>query len=187
MKKKIGLSIIVLLGVSLFLMVGMVTVQAAPYSLIMDLSGPGYYKDLDTTASDYGVWQVWNGTLLPDWTATGIPNVMTYIGNANPAEPVGQFYDVTVGSDDLRIVEYANALGYAFFYLSPSALYSGLNNIGTATENPNGSYSWTDTYGDIYLIYTEGRAPNPVPEPATMLLLGLGLLGLVGVRRKIKG
>ena len=187
MKKKLRLSIIVILGVSLFLMGGMVTVQAAPDSLIMDLYGPGYYKDLDTTASDYGVWQVWNGTLQPDYTAPGNPNVMTYIGYANAAEPVGQFFDVTVGSDDLRIVEYGDVPGYAFFYLSPSALYSGFNNIGTATENPNGSYSWTDIYGDIYLIYTEGNAPNPntVPEPATMLLLGLGLMGLAGIRRKI--
>lgn len=45
----------------------------------------------------------------------------------------------------------------------------------------------TDKFWEGGLIaYIDTRSPVSTPEPATMLLLGLGLLGLVGVRRKIQ-
>jgi len=39
---------------------------------------------------------------------------------------------------------------------------------------------------DGYDTFLDGSTGDPVPEPATMLLLGTGLIGLAGVRRKFK-
>jgi hypothetical protein len=45
------------------------------------------------------------------------------------------------------------------------------------------TFSWTNTYEHWY-GFTVGTAISSVPEPITMLLLGFGLIGLAGLRKK---
>ena len=88
-------------------------------------------------------------------------------------------YDSYMLINNLPAGDYILAIGDCF--LSSEDAWNGIN-AGEAYDSFLGSYMLTLTAGDDVLSLTGTN--DPVPEPATMFLLGAGLLGLVGLRKR---
>jgi hypothetical protein len=158
-----------------------------PYGGFFNINVPLTRYDVGTdwaTWNPYGPWELVR-TTTPDGGGNYYANGAFYPnGLFTPAAPISAFgFEMEPWNFGQFTINLYTASGMISQSVEGD---SGAKFFGWADVDVISFSTWCTTSSGGYAMGRFVQGGTPVPEPATMLLLGSGLLGLAGFRRKFK-
>ena len=165
------------------------TTNSAANYLLVDWKKATQYYDFGAPSSTPGTTA---NVGLAVSRVTGIPTADEFWGHTNFTENTSGGLQELARAITLGSTGWAYDTDYEFaFDFGPNNLDVYVNNVlqlsiaGSFSNGRLAFYNFSQSSVN-YSAFTidDGTYPSPVPEPGTILLLGIGLVGLAGLRRK---